>query len=147
MYRKFNSNENKDDDLEGKGDWLLGEDIGKSIPYLRNMANPDKAKYPQPRQYKGDNWADPNDEKSDYGGVHINSGISNRCFFLMSKNIGLFRALRLWFRTLQDLGPTSSFIDFRDQLCKNAFKWEKNKVNESLNKVGLTKSAVSDWRV
>lgn len=145
MYKKYNENESKTDDLAGKSDWLLGEDIGNMIPYLRNMENPDKAQNPQPITYKGVNWANPNDMSFDEGGVHINSGITNKCFFLVSKKIGLFTALRLWHRTLTELKPLSSFIDFRNALTNNAPADQKNIISESLAAVGLTPSAVSDW--
>lgn len=39
----------------------------------------------QPNTYKGDNWVDPSLISYDYGGVHINSGVQNYWFYLLSQ--------------------------------------------------------------
>lgn len=144
LYRKYNNNEDEKDDLSGSGDWLLGEDVSKAGKYLRNIMDPNKAR--QPDKYQGTHWADPNNENIDYGGVHINSGITNKCFFLVAQNIGLTEAFRLWYRTLQSLTPTSSFTVFRDQLKAHASKKEISAVRDALKQVGLTDKLVSIWR-
>jgi Zn-dependent metalloprotease len=52
---------------------------------------------------------------SDNGGVHINSGIPNRAFYLTSLELGgsaWEKAGRIWYVTLRDrIRPTSSFQD------------------------------------
>ena len=63
--------------------WLIGEDITLSYPCLRNMQDPGSTNLPQPDTYGGPNWWDPNDGW-DYGGVHVNSGVMNYWFYLLS---------------------------------------------------------------
>jgi Zn-dependent metalloprotease len=145
LYCKYNKNERKDDDISGGADWLIGEDVGKAIPYLRNMRNPENAASPQPGTYKGKYWSDPNNNDLDFGGVHINSGVPNKCFFLVVKKIGLFKALRAWFRTLNKLTANSDFIDFRDTLKSCTKQKYMTATIDALNTVGLTEEAVSDW--
>lgn len=54
---------------------------------------------------------------SDNGGVHINSGIANRAFYLVADALGgnaWERAGLIWYRTLTSgtLSPTSTFVEF-----------------------------------
>ena len=147
LYNRFNNDDDKDNDLNGEADWLCGEDIGKTIKYLRNLRDPTKAKYPQPKKYGGKHWANPNkeDAKHDYGGVHINSGVPNKCFYLLSKDIGLYKALSIFYSCLLKLDSSSDFIDFRDTLVECAPESLKSKTQSCLDQVGLTRLAVSDW--
>jgi len=62
-----------------KQTWLLGEDIGC---IFRSMSNPKD--YDQPNTYNGKYWWDPSDLSWDHGGVHINSGVMNYWFYLLS---------------------------------------------------------------
>ena len=64
-------------------DWLMGEDIMVSAPYLRSMSNPNGGQ--QPDTYGGTHWANPNNLQVDHGGVHINSGVQNYWFYLLSQ--------------------------------------------------------------
>jgi Zn-dependent metalloprotease len=58
------------------GDWLMGEDIGNAF---RSLSNPNI--YGDPDTYLGQNWyIGPNDN----GGVHINSGVQNYWFHLLT---------------------------------------------------------------
>jgi Zn-dependent metalloprotease len=101
-----------------QADWLIGADIlepslGKA---LRSMSAPGTA-------FAGDNQPatmadykdlpDDNDPHNDNGGVHINSGIPNRAFFLAATAIGgnaWEKAGRIWYTTLTDkLDSTSDF--------------------------------------
>lgn len=145
LYERFNSNEDQNDDIQGEGDWLCGEDIGKQIKYLRNLQNPDKAEMPQPAIYKGQHWADPNDENMDYGGVHINSGITNRCFFLLTQSLTLNTSLPLLYSCLLKLKKNSDFIDFRDTLLECSPIQIKDIVKKCLSNIGLDENAFSDW--
>jgi Zn-dependent metalloprotease len=61
----------------GKQTWLIGEDITLQAPALRSMSNPND--YAQPDTYGGGAyWTGPNAE------VHINSGIMNHWFYILS---------------------------------------------------------------
>ncbi len=71
----------------GTADWLLGEDCWLSAPALRNMREPGNAATVgtsgrQPATYKGDYWYY---GVGDNGGVHINSGVQNRFFYLLAE--------------------------------------------------------------
>lgn len=101
-----------------KADWLIGKGLftakikGKA---LRSMKEPGTAyddptigKDPQPAHMK-----DLYTGSSDNGGVHINSGIPNKAFYLVAVALGGYaweKAGKIWYRTLCDrLRPTSDF--------------------------------------
>ncbi len=64
----------------GTNDWLMGDDIGiGQSGALRNMANPNQ--YGDPDTYFGDLWYT---GTADNGGVHINSGVQNKWFYVLS---------------------------------------------------------------
>ncbi|MRS62795.1 M4 family metallopeptidase [Larkinella terrae] len=108
-------------------DWLIGDEImGPTLQgqALRSMKAPGTAynnalmgQDPQPdhmsKLYKG---------AADNGGVHINSGIPNKVFFLVATAIGTDKAALLWFETLKTLKPTTNFKSFKTALLKIAKK-------------------------
>lgn len=55
--------------------WAMGEDIGA----IRNMQNPNQ--YKNPDTYQGTYWAT---GTADQGGVHTNSGVQNKWFYILS---------------------------------------------------------------
>jgi len=62
--------------------WILGNQVFDSIPFLRSMSNPHE--YLQPSTYLTDfYWHDLTDSH-DYYGVHTNSGVQNHWFYLLS---------------------------------------------------------------
>src|SRR5215471_635260 len=92
--------------------WLIGEDIMADDLYgeaLRNMAEPGTAydnpimgRDSQPRDMSGYHQpADP----------HIMSGITNRWFYLICKEIGMDAGTLIMYQTLQNLWPTAVFSD------------------------------------
>ncbi len=103
-----------------KANWLIGEGIIVKTPNrraIRDLANPGTAYKndpvlgtdPQPaiysNRYKG---------SSDNGGVHINSGIPNRAFYLAATAIGgnsWTVTGKIWYKTMQQLSATSDFAD------------------------------------
>lgn len=101
-------------------DWLIGEDIytpGISGDALRSMADPTIQGDP-------DHYSIRYTGTGDYGGVHINSGISNKAAFLLSNGgnhygvsvagIGNDKTGKIFFRTLtQYLTPNSNFSQYR----------------------------------
>ena len=107
-----------------QADWLIGQ--GLLTPAVQGVAlrsmkapgtaydDPNLGKDPQPADMK--HYVK---TTSDNGGVHINSGIPNRAFFLVATNIGGYawqKAGLIWYRTLVgSLSPTSDF-----QACANA---------------------------
>jgi len=106
----------------GQADWLVGEGIWRNDidgVALRSMSNPGSAyddpligKDPQPGHM--DDFVN---TLEDNGGVHINSGIPNRAFYLVATGIGGFagdRAARIWYATLRDnrLSIRAGFEEF-----------------------------------
>ena len=132
-------------------DWLIGNDImGPELfgEALRSMKAPGTAydnyimgKDPQPdhmtRYYYGAN---------DNQGVHINSGIPNKVFYLVAMDIGTDKAALIWYSTLQRLWPNALFGDFAYMVADSARLLTKNKqvpvgttqtVRLALREVGL----------
>ncbi len=113
-----------------QADWLIGAGIwaaGINGVALRSMKAPGTAyddpivgKDPQPDQMSGyDNTS------SDFGGVHINSGIPNKAFYLAATALGGNAwdvAGNIWYQTLLDsrLSSTAQFQDFANLTADNA---------------------------
>jgi Zn-dependent metalloprotease len=106
-------------------DWLMGEDIMVNNPYLRSMSNPNGGQ--QPDTYNGTHWANPSNLQVDHGGVHINSGVQNFWFYLLSQGgsgtndisnsysvtgIGINQARQIAYRNLTNyLTPSATYLD------------------------------------
>lgn len=108
--------------------WQIGEDVVNTQIFptgaLRNMADPNNGgtKLGDPgyqpanvqTQYRG---------PEDNGGVHINSGIPNRAFFLFAdhEDVELAVAEQIYYKVLtQYLTPRSQFIDLRTAVIQVA---------------------------
>jgi Zn-dependent metalloprotease len=99
-----------------KKDWLIGDEImGPTLfgEALRSMAAPGEGydnalmgKDPQPA-HMDDYYAGPADNQ----GVHINSGIPNKAFYLVATDIGTPEAVQIWYHALQNLWSTATFND------------------------------------
>jgi Zn-dependent metalloprotease len=102
-----------------RDDWLIGEDIVTNQYFtsgaMRDMQNPNNG---------GNVLGDPGwqpahmDEiytgTQDNGGVHINSGIANRAYYLVATAIGKDKAEQIYYKALVDyLTASSQFIDLR----------------------------------
>jgi bacillolysin len=119
-----------------RDDWQIGEDVIKDrttfkTGFLRDMANPNNGGTSlasegfQPKQvseqYRG---------SQDNGGVHINSGITNRAFYLFAINaaVGKAKAEQVYYRALtQCLEASSNFLDCRacvEVACKDLYPTE-----------------------
>ena len=106
-------------ETEKTANWLIGEICtmgkykGKAVRSMKAPADTTIVLSAQPENmskiFKG---------TADNGGVHINSGIPNKAFYLVSMNIGTQKAAKLWFETLKILKPTSKFTDFYKALTK-----------------------------
>jgi len=102
----------------GQADWLIGAGLFKATvkgEALRSMAAPGTA-YDDPLLGKDPQPADMAhyvETTDDNGGVHINSGIPNRAFYLAATAIGgsaWEKAGKVWYVTLRDrLRPGSDF--------------------------------------
>lgn len=113
-----------------KADWLIGKGLFTSKvkgEALRSMKSPGSAyddpvlgKDPQPGHMKAYVHT-----MADNGGVHINSGIPNRAFFLTASTIGgpAWEAPgKIWYATVRDrtLRPNASFRSFARRTVVNA---------------------------
>ncbi len=132
-------------------DWLIGDSIMGPMLYgeaLRSMKapgtaydNPFMGSDPQPAHlshyYVG---------SGDNQGVHINSGIPNKVFYLVAMDIGTDKAALIWYTTLQRLWSTAAFGDFAYVLAMSARQLTKSgqvpvgttqTVRAALHEVGL----------
>lgn len=137
LYKKY--------DLLGRPDFLIGEDVGKAWPFLRNLEHPAHGATSQPARYRGRQWRNPNRHDRDHGHVHTNSGVWNRCFFLCVQKYGLRRSLRWFLKVLNNLKPGSDYLHARDLL--RHFSNNRRGVRKILKRVGLRPQAVSDERI
>ncbi|HVE97084.1 MAG TPA: M4 family metallopeptidase [Pseudonocardiaceae bacterium] len=109
-----------------EADWLIGSEIftpGIEADALRSMKAPGTAydnslfgKDPQPDHMS--EFVDlPDTEEGDNGGVHINSGIPNKAFYLAAVGIGGFAweaPGHIWYETLKASSARTQFQDFAD---------------------------------
>ncbi len=113
-----------------RDDWQLGEDVVNRNIFrsgaLRDMENPNN----EGSRFGNIGWqpADldefvnlPETPEGDNGGVHVNSGIPNRAFFLIASTIGRDRAEKIYYHALQNyLVRSSQFIDMRIAALQSA---------------------------
>jgi Zn-dependent metalloprotease len=135
-----------------KADWLIGQGVftekinGKA---LRSMKEPGTAyddpiigKDPQPGH-----WKNYDHRRIDNNGVHINSGIPNRAFYLIAMELGGYsweKAGKIWYVALRDkLQERSNFkmaakftFDVAGELYGRRSK-EQNAVKKGWNLVGI----------
>ena len=105
-----------------KANWLIGENTVKGTNALRSMKDPGTAykndplfgNDPQPAHMK-DFMKMPNTPNDDYGGVHYNSGIPNRAFYIASFEMdgnAWDKAGVIWYAALQDKKLLKKTADF-----------------------------------
>lgn len=114
-----------------KSDWCIGEDLAINKSCLRNMQDPHSCE--QPAKMYDQYYVDPN-SMIDYGGVHINSGIPNHCFYLTSQSVDKYEALKMFINCLYKLFRQSNFFGFSETLSKLS---NNKSINTSLSQVGL----------
>ena len=112
--------------------WVIGESIMRTHSNLRSLKNPKNSLdglKPQPNTYKGDYWIDISDEDNDKGGIHTNSGVQNKWFYLLCeggngkndngfnysvKGIGIEKAQKIAFANMKHyLTKYATFEDAR----------------------------------
>jgi Zn-dependent metalloprotease len=109
----------------GEADWLIGDEIMGPELYgeaLRSMREPGTAydnsllgKDPQPAHMK-DYFTGPEDNQ----GVHTNSGIPNKAFYLTAMELGTDKATLIWYTALQKLWTTANFNDAVQVIVESA---------------------------
>lgn len=140
-----------------QADWLIGEGLftdqvqGRA---MRSMAEPGTA-YDDPilgRDPQPGHMNDYIETEQDNGGVHINSGIPNRAFYLAATQLGgraWEHAGRVWYDTLRDarLESGSNFTAFATLTLDNAERRfgvtsrERHAVEEAWRLVGVRLSS------
>jgi Zn-dependent metalloprotease len=115
------------DETADKADWLIGAEVFTpkvGLDALRSMKAPGTAYDRDPQPDHMDNYADmPDTEEGDNGGVHINSGIPNKAFYLTAIGIGGFAweaPGHVWYAALQASSPKTNFQDFADTTSMKA---------------------------
>lgn len=131
--------------IEGEtGDYRVGEDVVTSAfpsGALRNLQNPNNGgtRLGQPGWQPAhmDEYANlPNTREGDLGGVHINSGIPNRAFYLFSSdpNVGDDIAGKVYYKALTEiLTRSSQFADLRLAVVEAAGMFGANVVAAAEN--------------
>ncbi|QWX85231.1 M4 family metallopeptidase [Cellulophaga sp. HaHaR_3_176] len=97
-----------------EADWLIGDQIvTESFPgvALRSMVAPGTANdFDSQPDHMTNYYAGLDDNQ----GVHINSGIPNKAFYLCCQTIGIDAGALIWFETLKLLWRTANFDDMLD---------------------------------
>ena len=121
LVKQWSLNQSAED-----ADWLIGADIFTPAiagDALRSLKNPGSAydndifgKDPQPDHMS--RYDDlPDTEEGDFGGVHINSGIPNKAFYLVATEIGGYAweaPGHIWYESLRASSPTTDFRGFAE---------------------------------
>jgi Zn-dependent metalloprotease len=134
-------------DME-EADWLIGDMVvteqfpGKAI---RSMKAPGTANEFDTQPDHMNNYYD---GPADNQGVHINSGIPNKAFYLSCLAVGIDGCAQIWFETLKVLWRTANFMDMVDVMVPIAQKLEDEgkvgagaaaNIAQSFAAVGLSK--------
>jgi Zn-dependent metalloprotease len=111
----------KKKETAAQADWLIGAEVFTPLiggDALRSMKKPGEAHARDPQPAHMDNFARmPDDEDNDNGGVHINSGIPNKAFYLVAESIGGFAWEApglIWYESLKASGEFTQFDEFAD---------------------------------
>lgn len=109
-----------------QANWLIGDTIvGPSFPgkAIRSMSEPGTAYEGDPQPAHMDNFYKGSD---DYYGVHINSGIPNKVFYLVALQITTSAAVNVWFEALKQLKFDANFQVFKGAIITAAKAAERN---------------------
>ena len=150
IKQKYNNQDVK------KSNWLIGERVLIGPKYaLRSLKEPGTAylNHPElgndPQPATMDNYQNlPNTSQGDWGGVHINSGISNFAFYVAAFNMGGYaweKAGRIWYNVLTDinLAQNAKFVDVKNLTILHAGKlFGINSAEVKAVKAGWTEAKV-----
>jgi Zn-dependent metalloprotease len=135
LYNRFNTDNDPYNDLTLLPNYTIGEGVVIKKSALRSLENPQLFK--QPSKYQGKYWVNPKRLDFDKGGVHINSGVLNHLFYLLSQEMTVKKATELFYRVLQRLTPNCTFKEFSDSV-KNLCHYEDYQIIiKSLRKISL----------
>ncbi|WP_281543253.1 M4 family metallopeptidase [Maribacter aestuarii] len=103
-----------------EADWLIGDTVvTEQFPgvAIRSLKAPGTANDFDRQPDHMDNYYS---GSADNQGVHINSGIPNKAFYLCCMEIGLDESALIWFETLKALWRTADFYDMLDVILITA---------------------------
>ena len=128
------------------GDWLIGNDVVMGdFPgiALRSMKEPGTANEMDKQPDHMDNYYEGPDDNY---GVHINSGIFNKAFYLSCMALGIEDCEKIWFKAMNQLERKSQFEDAVKALIRSSKKLSKSgqvsdtsteAIKDSFGEVGL----------
>lgn len=101
-----------------RSNWTIGEDITSKSYFpsgsLRDLSNPHNGSVALGNGWQPENMKEYVNTTSDNGGVHVNSGIPNKAFYLIATKTSKDSAEQIYYRTLTVyLTRSSQFIDLR----------------------------------
>ena len=102
-----------------RSNWLMGENVAKSAYYpsgaIRNLADPHNGGTSGDGSWQPANMSEYSSDTSDFGGVHLNSGIPSKAAYLIGSSIGRSELEQIYYRILDARYLTSEahFIDMR----------------------------------
>ncbi|HLP17272.1 MAG TPA: M4 family metallopeptidase, partial [Bacteroidota bacterium] len=106
--------------------WKMGEQIVKNLQSypsgaLRNLSDPHNGVVKGQSSWQPARMSEYVTSTEDNGGVHLNSGIPNRAFYLTATSLGRQKAGKIWYRALTTyLTRSSQFLDARLATVKSA---------------------------
>ena len=121
-------------------DWLIGDSVvTKNFPgvAIRSMSAPGTA---NDFDRQPDHMKNYYTGTADNSGVHINSGIPNKAFYLSCQEIGIEDCALIWFQTLKSLWRTANFQDMLVILKQESQKLIKDKKVKIGAVEGISKS-------
>lgn len=143
-----------------EADWLIGSEVftpGIEADALRSLKSPGNAydnstfgKDPQP-DHMSKFVHRPDTDEGDHGGVHINSGIPNKAFYLTAVSIGGFAweaPGHIWYESLKASSVRTQFQEFADttyfkaEELYGAGSTEQQAVLDAWREVGIRISGV-----
>lgn len=110
-----------------EADWLIGDTVvTDAFPgiAIRSMKAPGTANDFDTQPDHMDNYYS---GLADNQGVHINSGIPNKAFYLSCLEIGLDNCASIWFETLKALWRTANFNDMLEVILETAQRLSNEK--------------------
>jgi len=118
-----------------RDDWKIGEDVALRSAFpsgaMRDVQNPNNG---ASRGEVNKGWQPKNmneyvNTNQDNGGVHINSGIPNRAFYLFATAVGKDKAERVYYHALDNyLTQRSQFVDCRASVIQSSIDLYDNNV-------------------
>jgi Zn-dependent metalloprotease len=105
--------------------WTIGEDITNKAYFpsgsLRDMSNPHNGSSAMGNGWQPENMKEYVNTTDDNGGVHVNSGIPNRAYYLLATSTSKDSAEQIYYRALTVyLTRSSQFIDLRLAVIQSA---------------------------